>query len=119
MATSSSFHAEARFQRVCAVCGSAGAFDAHHAVSKQRLKKLGLRHLIYDPRNALRLCDRCHERYTNRVMKIQTSLLTEQNICFIWQVLKVAGHNLLDRDYTGIEHRYTQHEENVCPLCQS
>jgi 5-methylcytosine-specific restriction endonuclease McrA len=118
----SSFYAEAQFQRTCAVCGAAGAFDAHHVVSKQRIKRLSppttLQQLLYDPRNALRLCERCHSRYTNRVMKINTKLLKDQNICFIWEVLGPAGRNLLERDYTGTERRYTLHEENGCPLCQ-
>jgi hypothetical protein len=113
-----SFRAEAAYQRVCAECGEGGAFDAHHVVARALLKRMGLVHLLYDPHNALRLCDRCHERYTNRVLVIETATLTDANLCFIWAVLGVAGHNYLDRHYTGIDRRYTLHEEGVCALCQ-
>lgn len=115
-----SFHAEAMFQRVCAVCGSGGAFDAHHVVSKHALKKRGYASRLWDPRNALRLCvrNRCHERYTNSRYKIETMDLTDANICFIWEVLDVAGQNFLDRYCTGLDRRYTEHIEGGCPICQ-
>jgi hypothetical protein len=113
-----SFRAEAQFQRVCAVCGNPGEFDAHHVVAKQTLKKRGLVHRLYDPRNALRLCDRCHAEETACTLKVDTSELTDDNICFVWEVLKEAGQNYLERHYTGVERRYTLHAEGRCPRCQ-
>lgn len=120
-----SFRDEARFQRVCAVCGSPGDYEAHHVVSKQELGKRGLVHLLYDPRNALRLCKggkRCHmNREHGGVNKvtIKTEELTDDNICFIWQTLGVAGQNYLERHYTGVDRRYTLHEAERCPKCQA
>lgn len=114
-----SFREEAQFQRLCAACDSAGDFDAHHVVARSRLKRMGLTHKLYDPRNALRLCDRCHERYTNRVLVIETRQLTDDNICFLWETLNVAGQNYLERHYTGVERRYTVHEEGHCSRCQA
>lgn len=118
-----SFHAEAQFQRVCAVCGDAGSFHAHHVVPKQRLRKLGLAHRLYDPRNALRLCAgldtrQCHMEHENGKLVIETRELTDDNICFIFEILGAAGADLLERDYTGIDRRYTLHEEGICALCQ-
>lgn len=114
-----SFREEAQFQRACAACGGTGPFDAHHVVARARLKRMGLTHRLWDPRNALRLCDRCHERYTNRVLVIETASLTDDNICFLWEVLKEAGQNYLERHYTGIDRRYSLHGERRCKACQS
>lgn len=114
-----SFREEAQYQRVCAVCGDAGPYDAHHVVARARLKRMGLGLYLYDSRNCLRLCDRDHERYTNRVLVIPTAKLTPENICFMWDVLDAAGHNYLDRHYTGVDRRFTLHEEGGCPACQS
>lgn len=113
-----SFYEEGRYQRMCAGCGATGAFEVHHVVSKQRLKRLGRLDVLYDPRNALRLCEglgtnQCHHKLT-----IPTSALLPDNICFMWEVLDVAGHNYLERHYSGVDRRFTLHEEGRCPLCQ-
>lgn len=120
-----SFYDEARCQVVCAVCGDPGEFEAHHVISKQRLKRIGLIHRLYDPRNALRLCkrdNRCHMNRehggVNRVT-VPTEKLTDENICFIWETLNVAGQNLLEREYSGIDRRYSRHTEGNCPRCQA
>lgn len=119
-----SFRDEARFQRECAVCGSPGDYEAHHVVSKQELKKRGLVHRLHDPRNCLRLCKggkRCHmNREHGGVSKIVilTESLTNDNICFLWETLDVAGQNYLERHYTGIDRRYTLHQDGRCGLCQ-
>jgi hypothetical protein len=118
-----SFLAEAQFQRVCAVCGDGGPFHSHHVVSKQALKARGLVDALYDPRNALRLCagldgNQCHMRFENRQLQIPTLSLTFDNICFMWDVLGVAGVNYLDRYYTGADRRFTIHEDKGCLLCQ-
>jgi len=112
-----SFHAEAQFQRVCATCGKAGVFEAHHVVSKQRLKREGYSGLLYDTRNALRLCPDCHGRFTGGT-RIPTHALTDDNMCFTWLVLGPAGQNYLERLYTGIDRRFSLHLDRKCPLCQ-
>ena len=113
-----SFHAEARFQRVCAACGSWGEFEAHHVISKQRLKQMGLIACLYDTRNALRLCRKCHTRFEQKMLVVTTSMLTRQNLCFMWEMLKEAARNYLERHYTGVNRYFTLHEEERCPLCQ-
>lgn len=118
-----SFREEAQFQRVCARCGGGGDYQAHHVVPKQDLKRRGLVHKLYDPRNALRLCEgldgnRCHMRFEKRMLVIETKLLLPANICFIWETLDVAGQNFLERTYTGVDRRFTRHEEGGCPICQ-
>lgn len=120
-----SFFEEGRFQKFCAVCESAGPFEVHHVVSKHRLKKMGLYTILYDGRNALRLCEglstnRCHGEHTNGKLTIETAKLTNENICFVWETLDVAGQNYLERHYTGPDARYLLHEEDggQCPLCQ-
>lgn len=130
MATSSnprSFYLEGRYQRTCANCGSAGDFHVHHVISKQRIKRLSAPNipqiLLYDRRNALRLCKgldgkQCHMEYEGGKLVIETKRLKDQNICFIWEVLGPAGINYLDRNYTGVDHRFTIHEEGGCRICQ-
>src|SRR2546430_5742237 len=103
-----SFREEARFQRVCAMCGSSGAYHAHHVVPKQWLSRNGQVHRLYDPRNALRLCDgldgpRCHMNFESRKLVIETARLPPNAMCFIYETMGVAGQNFLERMYTGVE----------------
>lgn len=59
-----SFHAECRWQRVCAWCGSNKPWQAHHVLREQNLKRLGISgRELYDTRNALRLCLGCHGKH--------------------------------------------------------
>ncbi len=102
-----SFYAEAQYQRVCAVCGSPGTFEAHHVVAKQRLKRMGRLDVLHDPRNALRLCPGCHGGHTCGAKPIPTERLTPDNIRFMCEVLGTAGQNYLERHYTGVDRRYT------------
>lgn len=116
-----SFHAEAQFQRVCAYCGKPGSFQAHHVVPKQDLRRRGKP--LHDTRCALRLCeglntDKCHMRIEKGIYVLETAKLKQVNICYVWETLGVAGYNMLDRDYTGAERRFTLHDEGRCPECQ-
>jgi hypothetical protein len=104
----SSFHAAARYQRVCAVesCGSGGAFHAHHVVERQRLKRLGLEEM--DPRNALRLCLRCHMQHEFAgpgKVDIALSELTDENIEYAFEVLGLVAAVYLESHYTGTDRR--------------
>lgn len=117
------FREEGMFQRVCVACGKGGDFHVHHVVPKQQLKRLGLVHRLYDPRNAIRLCEgldgpRCHMQFEQYKLVIPTEALLSANICFIWETLGVAGHNFLQRKHTGVDRRFTLHEEERCLLCQ-
>jgi hypothetical protein len=103
-----SFHDEARWQRVCAVCKkpTSGRFHAHHVVDKQTLRHLGITgNALYDTRNALRLCHglttsvRCHFRHENRVRVVKTTELTDDNIAYAFRVLGDAALDYLRREY--------------------
>jgi hypothetical protein len=116
-----SFRAEAQFQRVCAYCEKADSFQSHHVVPKQDLRRRGLP--LYDTRGALRLCegldtDKCHMRIEKGIYVLETAKLLQVNICYVWETLDMAGQNLLERNYTGVDRRYTLHTEGNCPLCQ-
>lgn len=122
-----SFRAEARWQRACAVCGAVGGgFHAHHVVPKHLLRRLGLP--LYDTRNALRLCDGgglrlcCHMQFEwGGVSKteIPVRCLTDQNICYVWEVLGVTVVQI-ERKYSPFDQdpRWLQHHMGECPLCQ-
>lgn len=98
-------------------------FHAHHIVAKHRLAKDGHVEKLYDTRNALRLCegldtDRCHMEHEQGKVEVKTERLPDEAICFIWETLGVAGQNHLEREYTGIDRRYSLHVEGKCPTCQ-
>ena len=72
------FRETARLQRCCAVCGTMGAWQAHHVVSRQQLKKAGEGWREWDERNALRLCvvpvsegSNCHYQHENAVRRVR------------------------------------------------
>jgi RPA family protein len=92
-----SFYLEARFQRVCAVTGKSGEFEAHHTIKAQTLRQRGLP--THDPRGALRLTHRAHEQHTNRVRVVKTKELTSQNILYAFEVLGPFAADYLVREY--------------------
>lgn len=117
-----SFHAEAQFQRTCAYCRESRPFHAHHVVPKQDLRRRGLP--LHDTRGALRLCeglytDKCHMRIEKGIYVLETAKLLQVNICYLWETLEMAGQNLLERKYTGVDRRFTLHPEGACPECQT
>lgn len=115
----SSFHAEARYQRVCAVCGSTDEWHAHHVFLKARLKKM--RQPLHDIRAALRLCTTCHMSFewggVSR-LRIKTSQLVDINICYLYELLGEAGEYFLVEKYTGPDERWESHPRGECPICQ-
>lgn len=44
----------------CWGCGSGGAIEHHHIISRQRMKKIGKPELLTDPENIIPLCNYCH-----------------------------------------------------------
>lgn len=64
----------------CVVCGSTAGearragtrHQAHHAISQQRLRKLGLDDWLWDPRLAVCVCEEpCHRRHTSARSRIR------------------------------------------------
>ncbi len=67
-----------------------GEMQAMHVVPKQTLKRRGLRHLIWDPVNAVNGCERVHRRHDLAVEKIPRSALPGR--CVHW----AERHGVLD-----------------------
>jgi hypothetical protein len=84
----------------CVVCGRSNAhavketgfgIQAHHGVPQAVLRRLGLRHLLWDPDNAVAVCEEpCHRRHTGRQQRILRAQLPRQVEHF------AARHGLLD-----------------------
>lgn len=117
-----SFHAEARYQRVCAVCGSAGPFHAHHVVARPLLRRLRLPQ--YDPRNALRLCHPgCHFAFEwagPGKIAVPVTCWTDQNVCYVFEALGVTAVQL-EKKYgpLDVDERWVKHLNGECELCRS
>ena len=102
VAAARAFH-DAAVKKACVVCGRtdrearAGVrvvifgkavqtvthLQAHHALSRQRLRRLGLEHLFWDPRNAVAVCeDPCHRRHTSALDRIPLAALPQAALDF-------------------------------------
>jgi hypothetical protein len=111
------FHNAARFQRVCRECGKSKGpnggeipWDAHHVVEKQKLKAIGRTDLLWDPRNAMRLCKHpCHARHTNASQRVKLSALSNDNFAFAFEVLGAAAYDYLGERYEGEDPRLSDH----------
>jgi hypothetical protein len=109
VANPASFREEARWQTVCAYCGKTGPFQAHHVVDKailrDRCQLSG--NALYDTRNALRLCEgldtaRCHFQFENRRIRIRTTMLTDDNIAYAFEVLGPYAYDYLRQEYAYV-----------------
>lgn len=93
-AEGSAFHAAIKGER-CVVCGRTNdeawqatgyGHQAHHALPQRVLKRLGLRHLLWDPRNAVCCCtEPCHRRHTDGHAKIPYEALPARALVFCGQ----------------------------------
>lgn len=113
-----SFWLEARLQVVCAVCKTGGRYHSHHVIAKNFLRRNRLP--LWDTRNALRLCERCHMQFEwagPGKVEILARHLTAENMCYIWAVMGAYGSDFLNREYGGSDPRFALHLENGC-RCQ-
>lgn len=101
------FHEAAWAQRVCAVCGASGEYESHHVIERQKLRIIGRLDLVWDLRNALRLCGDCHAKHTGGWRRVFLSRLTDENYEFAWFVLGMEAADYLRRIYQGKDHRWT------------
>lgn len=100
------FHEAAALQGLCqnSACGrSTYVWDAHHVVEKKYLKKHGLP--LFDPRNALRLCESCHSRHTTASQRIPMESLRDENIDYAFEILGAYAYDYLHRYYDGTDGR--------------
>lgn len=100
---SSRFWEAARDQKVCAVTGTRGPWDAHHVVERQWLRQRGLDE--WDPRNALRVIKPVHARHTSAVKRIPLRCLTEESVSYAFELMGLAAHPYLHRHYEGEDPR--------------
>lgn len=92
------FQDAARRQGVCGMCGKGGRdHQAHHVVYEQHLRDFGLP--VYDGRNAMRLCERCHGRHHARYRVIPTKLLPAVAIEYGFDVFGAAAADYFRRYY--------------------
>lgn len=123
-----SFHDEARYQGLCAVCGRARGtrpdgrgryWNAHHVVPRGKLKRLGLPE--WDTRNALRLCSDCHMSFEwagPGKVAVPVTVWKDQNVCFVWETLGVAAVQLESKyGPLDIDQRWVNHLEGKCEHC--
>src|SRR4051794_34634985 len=87
----------------CAVCGGQ-ATEAHHVVEAQRLRFLGLHHLVYDARNRMALCAFDHGCQTaglrnGQPWRIPWGCLTVSHWQFAEEALGESAPDYLDRFY--------------------
>lgn len=99
------FHESAWLQRSCQGCDSFGPFESHHVTEKRKLKQVGRLDLLWDTRNAMRLCPDCHNRHTNRAAPIPLSKLTDEHFEFAFYALGAAAHTYLGQSYSGNDDR--------------
>lgn len=98
------FWEAARDQGVCAVTGYRGRdWEAHHVVEAQELR--GRRVNEWDPRNALRLSRRVHERHTLALKRVPLNCLTDENIEYAVELMGVGAYPYLKRYYSGHDER--------------
>lgn len=112
VANRESFRLEAKYQVICAYCGKARPFQAHHVVDKAELGKRGIKgNAQYDTRNALRLCEdlshgiegRCHYQFENRRIELPCVRLKDQNIVYAFEVLGAYAYDYLRQEYVDVD----------------
>lgn len=93
------FREAARAQRCCQNpdCPKRNApWDPHHVVYEQELRRRGLP--IYDPRNVMRLCRRCHQSH-HRTRPIALAVLNAMHFAYAREALGDFHTDYLNRRY--------------------
>jgi hypothetical protein len=91
---------EAAVYTKCAGCRQfpwGGSHRAHHVIYRQHIPV----DKEWDPRNAMPVCDPCHERHHNASRRLPLSALSEENLAFAEEVLGEAAPYYLERRYEG------------------
>jgi hypothetical protein len=83
--------------------GGPGRWEAHHVVEKEYLKRMFPQVDRWDPRNALRVELRTHERHTNAVARIPARCLTDLNLEFAVETLGRGAPLYVRRHYDGYD----------------
>lgn len=117
-ANRNAFHEAAWKQRVCQACGAGGGYETHHVVEKKKLKQDGRLDLVWDIRNALRLCHGCHAAHTYGYRRVNLQDLTDDNYEFALFFLGRAASSYLRRHYNGKDARWTELDRKCDELLQ-
>lgn len=87
-----------------ACAGESVVLAQHHVVYEQKVRREG--GAVWDPRNALTLCDLCHTSHHRRGSKVvPLSALTDGNYAFAVELLGAAAFDYLRRRYVGDDPR--------------
>jgi 5-methylcytosine-specific restriction endonuclease McrA len=89
---------EAVYGLRCVRCGRLDFMfpaKAHHVIYRQHLPV----DKEWDPRNAMPVCNPCHERHHNASRRIPLTALSEENLEFASEVLGEAAEYYLARRY--------------------
>jgi hypothetical protein len=114
-----------RGHRVCPVCdqvpSTENPFEAHHVLPKAAIKKFvaglqlakpeaaeRLARLLWDFRNGLPVCRRCHSRHTSAYKRITIVLLTRKHRQF---ARELGLEHLLEQTYDGGRYRADDRRE--------
>lgn len=97
------FRAAASAQVLCAVTRRGGPWHPHHVIEAQEIKRRGGDE--WDPRNALRLSVRAHERHTLAVRRVELKQLRDENVEFAFELMGTAAYVYLGRMYSGFDPR--------------
>jgi len=82
---------DAKKRRPCAKCGSLVNIEAHHIIAKQTIKRLAKTNdwiwereqsCVWDCRNGLPLCAKCHQNHETAFERVNRSLLSEDALDF-------------------------------------
>lgn len=97
------------WQRCCHKCGSTKPWDPHHVVEQKKLKAIHRKDILWDPRNAMRLCVDCHANHTGASDKVPLALLTAANYEFAFEALGGSAFYYLPAHYDGDDPRLSDY----------
>lgn len=116
------FHDEARRQRICAQegCRRNWPWHPHHVIYRQELQKMGITDItvLWDKRNALRLCPDCHMNHHN-LHHVKLKCLTDANYEFAFEILGDRAGDYLRQHYDGDDPRLDKWERDRDQRLQS
>lgn len=88
---------------VCIVCGDKKTLQGHHVISQRAIKDLAkelrwsnekLQAVLWDRRNGVPLCSRCHERHESAYRRIPRYLLPSSVYRFVHEIDDAAGREV-------------------------
>jgi len=108
------WHLHAQAQRLCARpgCRSKEFAGGHHVIYQQELVRLGRADLLWDKRNALRVCPGCHANHHN-LHQLPLTCLTDANYEFAFEVLGERAFDYLRSHYDGDDPRLEKWAERA------